>query len=256
MSQPSDRPLQRTRLECADLAAAWEEHAAEFIAWAREPGHDSYWLFHRDQFLELIPPPGRRTLDLGCGEGRLARNLKTLGHDVVAVDLSPMMVAAAKEADPLLEVYLADAADLPFDDRSFDLVVAFMSLQDMDDADGAIREAARVLQPGGRLCLAVVHPLASAGQFADDDAASPFVIEGSYLERVRYSDSVSRDGLEMTFVSEHRPIQEYVGALAGEGLVIERLRETDVPDTGIARPRSRRWQRIPLFLHVRAQKLR
>jgi hypothetical protein len=37
MSKPPDRPLQRTRLESADLAAAWEEHAAEFIAWAREP---------------------------------------------------------------------------------------------------------------------------------------------------------------------------------------------------------------------------
>ena len=57
MSQPPDRPLQRTRLGSADLTAAWEKHAAEFIAWAKEPGHDSYWLFHRDQFLELVLRP-------------------------------------------------------------------------------------------------------------------------------------------------------------------------------------------------------
>lgn len=243
-------------MESADLRAAWEEHAADFIAWARKPRHDSYWLFHRDQFLELLPAPGRRTLDLGCGEGRLSRDLKAIGHDIVAVDLSPTMLAAASEADPDLEAHLVDAADLPFDDASFDLVVAFMSLQDMDDVDGAIAEAARVLEPGGRFCIAVVHPLASAGRFTGEDASSPFVIEGSYLESFRYSDSFARDGLEMTFVSERRPIQGYVDALANVRLVVDRLRETDVPDSGIVRPRSRRWQRIPLFLHIRALKPR
>jgi SAM-dependent methyltransferase len=257
VSQSPDRPLERTRLDSADLASAWEEHAAEFIAWARKPGHDSYWLFHRDQFLELLPSPSHRTLDLGCGEGRLARDLKALGHHVVAVDLSPTMVAAAKEADPTLEVHVADAAALPFDDASFDLVVAFMSLQDMNDLDGAVAESARVLERGGTCCLAVVHPLASAGQFEDgEDAASPFVIEGSYLETRRYSDSFARDGLEITFVSERRPVQAYVDALADAGFVVERLRETSVPDSGIVRPRSRRWQRIPLFLHIRALKHR
>lgn len=256
MSHPPDRPLQRTHLESADLGAAWEEHAAEFIAWARKPEHDSYWQYHRDQFLELVPPPGRRTLDLGCGEGRLSRDLKAIGHDVVAVDLSPTMLAAAEGADADLETHLADAADLPFEDASFDLVIAFMSLQDVNDMEGAIREAARVLEPGGSCCLAVVHPFNSAGRFAGDDASSAFVVEGSYLDRFRYSDNFVRDGLEMTFVSEHRPIQAYVNALADAGFAIERLRETDVPESGIVRPRSRRWQRIPLFLHVRAEKPR
>jgi len=256
MSKPPDRPLERTRLESADFAVAWEEHAPEFIAWARKPGHDGYWQYHRDQFLELVPPPGRRTLDLGCGEGRLARDLKAMGHDIAAVDLSPTMLAAAKEADPDLEAHLADAADLPFDDASFDLVVAFMSLQDVSDMEGAIAEAARVLEPGGRLCLAVVHPFNSAGRFAGDDASSPFVVEGSYLARSRYADNLVRDGLEITFVSEHRPIEAYVNALADAELLVERLSETDVPDSAIVRPRSRRWQRIPLFLHIRALKPR
>jgi SAM-dependent methyltransferase len=251
MSLPPDRPLQRTRLESADLAAAWEEHAPEFIAWARKPGHDSYWQYHRDQFLELLPPPGRRTLDLGCGEGRLARDLKALGHAVTAIDASPTMIAAAREADPDMESRLADASELPFDDESFDLVVAFMSLQDVDDMEGAVRECARVLAPGGRLCLAVVHPFNSAARFAGDTADSPFIVGGSYFERFRYADSFVRDGLEITFVSEHRPIQAYVDAIATAGFLVERLRETDIPESGIVRARSR-WQRIPLFLHTRA----
>ena len=43
-------------------------------------------------------------------------------------------------------------------------------------------------------------------------------------------------------------------AIADAGLLVERLRETDVPDSAIVRPRSRRWQRMPLFLHIRAVK--
>jgi len=66
-----------------DLSDRWEARAAEWIAWARAPGHDSYWRFHRDQFLKIVPAPGRRTVDIGCGEGRLTRHLKALGHHVV-----------------------------------------------------------------------------------------------------------------------------------------------------------------------------
>jgi len=212
MTQRPGRPLVRTCLPSADLKAEWEEHASEFIAWARKPGHDSYWQFHRDQFLELLPPAGRRTLDLSCGEGRLSRDLRALGHTIAAIDASPTMVEAACEADPELDVRLADASHLPFEDGNFDLVVAFMSLQDMDDFERAISEAARVLEPDGRLCLAVVHPFNSAGRFAREDADSPFVVEGSYLERFSYADDLLRDGLEITFVSEHRPIQAYAAA--------------------------------------------
>lgn len=250
-----DRPVQRTRLEDASLHSAWEEHAEAFIAWARKPGHDSYWQYHRDQFLELLPPPGRRTLDLGCGEGRLARDLTALGHSLVGVDASPTMIAAARDADADLELHVADAASLPLAAGSFDLVVAFMSLQDVEDYRGAIAEAARVLDPGGRLCFAIVHPLNSAGTFElADDADSPFVIRGSYLESSYYRDAVLRDGLEIEFVSAHRPVQSYADALADAGFLIERLHETGIPQSAVRHPRSRRWQRLPLFLHVRALK--
>jgi SAM-dependent methyltransferase len=254
MTQREDRPPTRTRLESADLAAAWEENASQFVAWVRRPDHDSYWYFHRDLFLELMPPPGRRTLDLGCGEGRLARDLKARGHEAVGIDRSPAMLAAGREADPDIETHLVDAASLPFDDASFDLVVAFMSLQDIDDLAGAISEAARVLEPGGRFCTAIVHPLNSAGRFVGDDAESPFTITGSYLDANYYADEIARDGLELTLVSAHRPIQAYTDAVTDAGLLIERLREPPVPDHALTKPNGRRWQRLPLFLHLRAVK--
>src|SRR5438034_3100894 len=103
------------RLKAMGLSEFWEGQAERWVRWAREPGHDSYWRFHRDRFLELVPPPGRLTVDVGCGEGRLARDLKALGHNVVAVDLLATMVEHARLADPELDVRQADAADLPLD---------------------------------------------------------------------------------------------------------------------------------------------
>jgi SAM-dependent methyltransferase len=234
------------------LRAAWDEGAEAWIRWARAPGHDSYWRFHRALFLPILPPPGRRTLDLGCGEGRVARDLAALGHDVVAVDGSPRMIAAAREAAPALEYHVADAAALPLRRASVDLVVAFMSLQDVDDLAAAIRECARVLAVGGRLCLAIVHPLNSAGRFAGDEPGSPFIVDGSYLEERRTCDELVRDGLAMTFHSEHRPLQRYVDELAAAGFVVELLREHGMPTWSVDTARRERWRRIPLFLHLRA----
>ena len=111
-----------------NLRAAWEAEAPNWIRWAREPGHDSYWRFHREAFLESLPAPGRLTLDVGCGEGRVTRDLRDLGHRVVGVDPSPTMIAAARDADPGGEYIEADAAALPFEDGAADLAVAFMSL--------------------------------------------------------------------------------------------------------------------------------
>ena len=164
------------------------------------------------------------------------------------------MLAAAREAAPEMELHIADAAELPFADASFGLVVAFMSFQDVDDLSGATREAARVLVPGGRLCLAIVHPLNSAGSFASRTADSPFVIEGSYLGESVTDETFERDGLAMRFVSRHRPLQTYTELLAATGLLIERLREPELPDAGFNGEHGPRWRRIPLFLHVRALK--
>lgn len=232
-----------------ELSDFWERQAEDWVRWAREPGHDSYWLFHRDRFLELLPPPGSLTVDVGCGEGRLSRHLKELGHTVLAVDRSPTMVRHAREADSELDVREADAAALPLDDGAADLVVSFMSLMNTDDLGGAVREASRVLAPGGRYCVATVHPLNSAGGFVSREPNAAFVIEGSYFDRFDKEVPVERDGLRMTFLDAHRPLEEYFRAFQDAGLAVERLCE--IPDTSDDEGAAR-WRRIPLFLHLRA----
>jgi SAM-dependent methyltransferase len=187
---------------------------------------------------------------VGSGEGRLPRDLKARGYDVIGVEVSPTLIEAARAADPDGDYRLSDAASLPLDGESVALVTAFMSLHDMDDFDAAVAEAARVLARGGRLCAAVVHPINSAGKFTSREPDAPFVISESYFDLRRITDAVESDGLRMTFSGNHRPLHAYVSAFASAGLVIERIVEVG-EDT--AEPESR-WRRVPLFLHLRGLK--
>ncbi len=233
------------------LREAWEENAGAWARAVRDPDWDHHYVrLNLPAFLAIVPPAGTRTLDLGCGEGRLGRVLADLGHRVIGVDASPPLIRLAQEADPGGDYRVADAASLPFEDAAADLVIAFMSLMDMDDMEAAVREAARVLEPGGRFCIALVHPINSAGAFLSDEPQSPFVIETSYFEQRRYADSIERDGLRMTFSSYHRPLEGFLAPLEAAGLLVERLSE--IPDT--TEPPGSRWRRVPLFLDLRALK--
>jgi SAM-dependent methyltransferase len=209
----------------------WEQQARNWIAWARKPGFDSYHRY-RDDFFALVPPPGRATLDVGCGEGRVTRDLAARGHHVTGIDAAPTLLAAACAADPNGTYMHADAARLPFADGSFDIVVGYNTFMDVRDLPGALAEACRVLAPGGRLCVAVVHP-----------CMNPLVREAvpdrSYFETTRFHDWARRDGMAMLFQGWVHPLTAYTRPLEDAGLVLERIREprmtrtdgtvTDVP---------------------------
>jgi SAM-dependent methyltransferase len=241
------------------MRQGWESEAGNWTRFARTPGYDHS---HRDinlpALVGLLPPPGRRTLDLACGEGRLGRVLIPLGYRVVGIDASPTMAGAAATHDECPEpAVIADAARLPFGDEAFDLVVAYMCLHDIDAMPRAVAEVARVLEPGGRLCAAIPHPINTAGAFRDRDAGAPFVISGSYLNPAPLRETLDRGGIHLTFHSEHRPLEAHVRALEAAGLLTETIREPGSPDHVVARdPSARRWQRVPQFLHLRAVKPR
>jgi SAM-dependent methyltransferase len=228
--------------ELGSLRDAWEAEAHNWARFAR--GHD-HWRerFNWPAFAGLLPAPAGPVLDLGCGEGRTARDLRALGHGpLVGVDASPTLVAMARDGGGYDEVIAADAVALPFDDARFALVVAFMTLHDMDDAEGALREAARVLAPGGRLCAALVHPMNSAS------------IVGAYFPQRRYADFHERDAVSLTFHSIHRSLQDVCAAFERAGLLIEALREPVAVDAAVAdHPDLARTRERPAFLHLRAR---
>ena len=137
-----------------DASAAWDRVAA---AYATSPIHaagpDLAWLVEA-----LEPSSGDRVLDLGCGAGHAGFAVAFAGARVMAVDASARMVetALALADDRDLKGYeavRADVGSLPFPDGSFDGVVSRYSAHHWPDVAGALREAARVVRPGGRVVI-------------------------------------------------------------------------------------------------------
>jgi SAM-dependent methyltransferase len=80
------------------LRQGWDDEARNWAAFARTPGHDrAHENINLPTLLGLLPAPGRRTLDVACGEGRLTRLLRSRGNQVVGIDASPTMVRLAAE---------------------------------------------------------------------------------------------------------------------------------------------------------------
>jgi SAM-dependent methyltransferase len=234
------------------VSEGWESRAGEWLAWAGTPGFDAYWSY-RDAFFALVPPPAGRTLEVGCGEGRVTRDLTSRGHRVTALDASPTLLRAAAERGPAAEYVLGTAEALPFADASFTLVVAYNVLMDVEDMPAAVAEVARVLEPGGRLCACVTHPFADAGDWAHDGDDAPFVVERSYLGARRFAARIERSGLAMTFDGMAYPLEDYACALEAAGVAIEAIREP-APARDVPEPPGPRWERVPMFLMLRAVK--
>jgi SAM-dependent methyltransferase len=228
--------------------AGWEDRAAHWTAWARTPGHDAYWRYRDAFFADVVPPPAGPALDLGCGEGRVTRDLAAAGHEVTGLDPSPTLLAAAREQDPG-GTYVEGAAEaLPFPDASFALVVAYNALMDVDDMPRAVAEAARVLAPGGRLCACVTHPMADAADWDDDGR---LVVTQPYLRATTFAFDDERDGLPMRWDGHRFALAHYARALEAAGLLVERLREPPPdPPTG----HYAAWAELPMFLMWRALK--
>ncbi|TFV66757.1 UNVERIFIED_ORG: class I SAM-dependent methyltransferase [Bacillus sp. AZ43] len=171
---------------------------------------------------------GRRVLEIGCGSAPCARWLRTAGADVVAFDLSAGMLRRAAELNRTTGIALplvqADAGALPFADGAFDVACsAFGGLPFVADVEGALREVARVLRPGGRFVASVNHPM--RWPFPDSPDPEDLRIVSSYFDRTPY---VETDGDGRTvYVEHHRTVGDWVRAVVGAGLVLEDLVEPE-----------------------------
>ena len=236
----------------------WEQEARNWITWARTPDHDVFEYYAPSFFEEIVPAAQGLTLEVGCGEGRVARQLTSRAHNVVALDSSSTLARAARQGDARSAYLVGDATALPFADATFQTVVAYNSLQTMArmaDMAQAVQEAGRVVKPSGHLCLCVAHPMTDVGRVKGPSAEGEMVISGSYFERQRVNETVTKDGLEMTFHGWTYTLEDYVRALEEAGFLIERAREP-VPSAEqvTKRPGLEGWQRVPLFLFLRAVK--
>lgn len=129
------------------------------------------------EILGRLPPSS--VLDAACGTGRYSDVLARRGHRVIGVDSSPDMLAKARPKVPQAEFREGDLAALPLEDESVDAAVCALALVHLAEIEGAVRELARVLRPGGRLVISDVHPflilLGWQAQFRTADGGAGFM---------------------------------------------------------------------------------
>lgn len=256
-----------------EVAQCWEANAETWTRQARA-GYDIY----RDKlntpaFLDSLPPVrGLSGLDIGCGEGYNTRKLAELGARMRAIDIAPTFIRHAQETEqtkPLgIEYSVADATDMPFASSSFDFATAFMSMMDMADPGAALREAARILQPGGFLQFSILHPcfVPPRRKVLREPGGTTRAIEiGGYfdatdgrIDTFRFGNlpEQERQRSEPFRVPRfHRTLSGWVDLIVAAGLIIERFGEPSASvEVAKAEPVLEDTLVAPLFLHVRALK--
>jgi SAM-dependent methyltransferase len=202
----------------AMLRDLWETHAP----WWHEHFTQGADVEYVDQVIpEVLARVGRprRVLDVGGGEGQVARAIAArTAAEVLVVEPSANQAREARARGSL--VVRGSAEALPVASASVDLVTIVLVLEHVLDHAAALAEVARVLEPGGRLVLALNHPIIQvpeSGLVEDVEAGETYWRFGRYLAPDVTVEEVA-DGVYIPFV--HRPLETYVRAALAAGLVL------------------------------------
>ncbi len=234
----------------------WTQSADAWIADMGEHGD-----FGRRYVLDPVMLPralatsAARALDVGCGEGRFCRRLAAGGIRCTGLDPTPALIATARTRDGGGRYLRGIAEALPFPDRTFELVVSYLTLIDIPEFDRAIGEMARVLAPGGTLLIANLTnfntPCADRGWVTNERG------ERLHYPVDRYLDDrgmwVEWRGIRI--VNYHRPMRRYMKALLDAGLTLTWFDEPDPIDSAPAAAAAD-YRRAPWFLVMEWQKPR
>ena len=134
-------------------------HEIEHAAWSqRAESYDAIFASISSQAIRDILDSlgiieGKRHLDVACGTGHLVAAASQRGAASEGVDFAEPMIDAAQTTYPRLPFKVADATQLPYEDRSFDDVTCAFGLSHMEEPQAAVNESFRVLKPGGRFAF-------------------------------------------------------------------------------------------------------
>ncbi|HEX8064497.1 MAG TPA: class I SAM-dependent methyltransferase [Allosphingosinicella sp.] len=224
-------------------AEAWLSAMSDEGDWARAAVLDNIML----KRASLAAPA--RVLDVGCGEGRFCRLLERPGRTMVGIDPTNALIEAARRRHPGGDYRIAGAENLPFADGSFDLVVSYLSLIDIERLAEAAAEMTRVLAPGGKLLLANLASHNSAGRWLKDEAGGPV---GYLIDRYLEERPVRQQWQGIDIVNWHRPLSTYMRLFLENWL---RLTYFDEPaPAGGEDPTGGKFIRAPWFVVMEWQK--
>ena len=225
----------------SNVSKMWDDNAKAWTQLSRE-GFDIY----RDEintpaFLEMLPSiQGLQGLDIGCGEGHNTRQLAKRGAEVTGLDISKVFIQNAKEheeKEPLgIEYLLGSAAEMPFEENSYDFVTAFMSMMDMPDYEKVMLEVHRVLKPGGIFQYSISHPCFQTPKWKHlrTDGKTEGIICGDYFARTKevvqwifstVPEERKKDYCEFQIPIFRRTLSDWINSTIGAGFSLLQIHE-------------------------------
>jgi ubiquinone/menaquinone biosynthesis C-methylase UbiE len=214
----------------------------------------------------VAPEKGKKVLEVGCGDGFFAHAFAQAGAEVEGSDIAQAMIVEAKEKYPNSNWFTASADNLSFAKNNlYDTVVVVLALQNIENLQGSLAEAARVLKPGGSLVAVLNHPafrIPKKSSWGFDEANNiQYRRLDAYL--TESSEEIDMDpgkqAGKRTTISFHRPLQVYIKALAKNGFGVVGFEEWISNKSSQSGPRQKAEdtsrKEFPLFLMLKAQRL-
>lgn len=245
------------------MAKNWDSSEQWYTACVGEKGHYYHQAVVMPNTLQLLKPLKGSLLDLGCGQGVLARHLPK-EVEYCGVDSSAALIKAAQKLTPGRLFYVGDVTrEIPVDKRDFDIVCFILSLQNMEEGAGAIATAGRHVKKGGRLLIVLNHPCFRIPRQSNWEIDTQKKLQyrriNGYMspQKIPIQTTPSKgEKSEMTF-SYHHPLSDYAKWLQAETFQIEQMQEwcSDKKSEGAkAKMEDRARREFPLFLAILAKK--
>jgi ubiquinone/menaquinone biosynthesis C-methylase UbiE len=170
---------------------------------------------------DLLPAGDGVCVDICCGTGARAATISARGWRPLGLDLSGGQLHHAMARE---EVVQASAADMPLRSGSVGAAVCVLAHTDVDNYAAVVREAARVLRPGGTFVHVGIHPC-FCGYFADLSDPQRVLLRPGYTQRVHSFEAWTPHGVRARVGAWHLTIADLVNAVVDAGLSIDHLRE-------------------------------
>jgi ubiquinone/menaquinone biosynthesis C-methylase UbiE len=212
-----------------------------------------------------------QVLDIACGQGVLCRMLARQGVATTGIDAAEDLVRLARDrnaqlpADAVRPVYrTADVRDLSFlGENEFSGAACLLAIQNINPIGPVFAGVARALRPMGRFVIVMMHPCFRGPKETswgwDERQGVQYRRVDRYL-LPRKAPIVTHPGKSQDYTwTFHKPIEAYVKALAGAGLLVDALEEWPSHKTSTSGPRAGAEnvarKEIPMFLAIRAVKI-
>jgi SAM-dependent methyltransferase len=213
----------------------YTRRAVEYAAHVRNPKESVYHAYYEKPAMYALLPDlkGKAVLSVGCGSGEDSMYLKRQGAArSVGIDISPEIIAIAKNSYPECEFHVMNMEDIDFADSSFDFAYSSLAIHYIEDWSKVFVQVYRILKPNSSFLFSCGHPIRFAMdendngecitrtvQIIEKTNTGEFIITGDYLAKRKIIDALGKN----TANTWTMPIGDISTAATDAGFLIERI---------------------------------